>query len=253
MRVYCTFLWNNGFRSYRAEHVNLLCHAIRHFDPDPHKFVCITDEAGDFSPLVEVVPMPRGAKRVAELPAPQGKSFPSSYRRLWLFSEEAKRIGERVMLLDVDAMIVGDLRPLWRIDADFVGWRPMSIWGKEKRVGGGTWLLKTGAVTWLWDRFLENPSELIQETKELGWNGSDQAIMSRFLHDKYPVWDRFCGIYGSQDGAFEWDLPPKDAKICHFNGADKFWNCNKLWMQAYTKHFRKVPDNQALFQNQQVA
>jgi hypothetical protein len=238
VRTYCTFLWNNGFRPYKPEHVNILANALRYFDPDPHRFVCITDETKGFSPAVEVMPMPKAAKALSHLQAPQGRDFPASYRRLWLFSKAAKEIGDRVMLLDVDAMILGDLRPLWEVDADFVGWRPMSIWGKENRIGGGTWLLKTGKVSWLWDNFIKNPQKMIDETRELGWNGSDQAIMSRFLPKKYPVWPQMSGIYGIQDGGMSWDLPPKDARICHFNGESKFWDCNKLWMMAYVNRFK---------------
>jgi hypothetical protein len=238
MRTYCVFLWNSGFRHYKAEHVNVLAHAIQYFDPDPHRFVCITDEKGAFSPAVEVMPMPRAAKALAHLSAPQGRDFPASYRRLWLFSEAAKAIGERIMLLDVDAMVVGDLRPLWNVDANFVGWRPMSIWGKENRIGGGTWLLKTGKLAWIWERFIKDPQKMIDETKAMGWNGSDQAILSRYLHNKYPVWPQMCGIYGSQDGLYSWDLPPKDARILHSNGEGKAWDCNKLWMVAYHNRFR---------------
>ena len=241
-RTYVTFLWNNGFRPYKPEHVNLLAHSIRYFDPDPHRFVCITDEKGDFSPLVDVVPMPKAAKALGHLQAPQGKDFPASYRRLWLFSDEATSIGDRVMLLDVDAMVVGDLRPLWKPRHHFVGWRPMSIWGKENRIGGGTWLLKTGKLNWLWEKFIANPQKLIDETKAIGWNGSDQAIMSRFLHKRFPVWPQMCGIYGSQDGLYSWDLPPKDAIIIHANGDAKYWDCKeKLWMTAYVKRFKDGP------------
>lgn len=239
MRAYVTFLWRTGFRNYKPEHVNILAHAVRYFDADPHRFICITDEKEGFSDAVTVMPMPAAAKALGHLQAPQGKDFPSSYRRMWCFSEEAKCLGDRIMLLDVDAMIVGDLRPLWTPDADFVGWRPMSIWGRENRIGGGTWLLKTGALTWLWDKFIADPAKLIEETRAIGWNGSDQAILSRFLVPKYPTWPQICGIYGSQDGVFSWDLPPKDARIVHFNGAEKQWGQQKLWMRAYNNRFAK--------------
>lgn len=239
MRSYVCFLWRNGFRSYKPEHVNILANAIGYFDRDPHKFICVTDETEGFSPAVTVMPMPSAAKALGHLQAPQGKDFPASYRRMWCFSEEAKCLGERIMLLDVDAMVVGDLRPLWKADADFVGWRPMSIWGRENRIGGGTWLLKTGTLTWLWDRFIADPVKLIEETRAIGWNGSDQAILSRFLPGRYPTWPQMCGIYGAQDGVFTWDLPPKDARIVHFNGSEKQWGQQKLWMRAYNNRFQK--------------
>ncbi len=246
-RSYVCYLWNGPVRRYKPEHVNVLAAAVRYWDKEPHRFICVTDETKGFCPLVEVMPMPAAAKAVGGLAAPQGKDFPSSYRRLWCFSEEATVLGERIMLLDIDAMIVGDLLPLWELDADFVGWRPMSIWGKENRIGGGTWMLKTGTIPWLWERFIADPQKMIDDTRAIGWNGSDQAIMSRFLIPKYPTWPQMCGIYGSQDGAFQWDVPPKDAKICHFNGHQKHWNCDKLWMRAYQNHFGKM----ALLQSSQ--
>lgn len=240
MNSFVCFLWNTGYREYTAEHVNILALAIQRFYKEPHRFICVTDKTKGFCSAVEVLPIPAAANALAKIPSPHGKDFPSSYRRMWCFSEEAKILGDRIMLLDIDAMIVGDLEPLWAREADFVGWRPMSIWGKENRIGGGTWLLKTGKLTWLWKKFTANPGRLIEETKKLGWNGSDQAIMSRFLHKNYPTWPQMCGIYGSQDGVFHWDIPPKDAKIVHFNGDIKPWNEQKLWMRAYCNHFRKL-------------
>ena len=238
IRSYVTFLWRTGFRDYRPEHVNILAHAVRHFDKEPHRFICITDEKGDFSPAVEVMPMPKAAKALSHLQAPQGRDFPACYRRLWCFSEEAKVLGDRIMVLDFDAMIVGDLLPLWETEGDFVGWRPTRIWGKEKRIGGGTWIHNPGTITGFWDAFMADPQRMIDETRAIGWNGSDQALMSRFLAHKYPLWPQQCGIYSSQDGVFEWDLPPKDARIVHYNGDEKYWNCPKLWMVAYTNFFK---------------
>lgn len=238
MVSFVTFLWNNGFRNYRPEHVNILANAVKYFCPWPHRFICITDEPHkEFNKNVEYYPTPKAAKRLRNIEAPQGRNFPSCYCRLWLFSEAARELGDRILLMDVDCMVLQDLQPLFAIDADFVGWRPISIWGREGRIGGGTWALKTGKVTRLWDEFNENPAKMILETRELGWNGSDQAIMSRFLAHKYPVWPQMSGIYGVADGVFEWDLPPKDSRIVHFNSDDKPWAQKKLWMKAYCDYF----------------
>lgn len=235
--TFVSFLWNDGFRDYQPYQVNMQARALRHFCTFPHRYVCVSDVLEGFSREVEVLPMPSEAARMGSLSAPQGKQFPSSYRRLWCFSEEAKILGERIMLLDIDAMILKNLSPLLQIDADFVGWRPMSIWGREDRIGGGTWMLRTGALTSVWERFCANPSGLIAETLKMGWTGSDQAILSRFLVKDYPTWPRYCGIYGSQDGVFEWEKPPEDALIVHFNGDGKMWGQNKLWMRAYCNYF----------------
>ena len=234
-RAYVTFLWNHGFRHYKPEHVNLLASACHYFDPMA-RFVCVSEMEEGFSPLVQVVPLPQSAKRLGSIPAPQGGRFPSSYRRLWCFSEEAKVLGNRIMLLDIDCMMLKDPASLCMTEGDFVGWRPSKVWGKENRIGGGTWMLTTGTKTKVWERFIENPSTLIRETSEMGWNGSDQAILSRFLKDEV-LWPRHCGIYGVQEGVFQWERPPKDAIIVHFNGDDKPWNQGKMWMQAYCHFF----------------
>ena len=183
--------------------------------------------------------MPKAAERLGNIQAPQGGRFPSSYRRLWCFSEEAKVLGERIMLLDIDCMVVKNPLSLWCAEGDFVGWQPITIWGKENRLGGGTWMLKTGKLTGLWDKFIQDPLKLVQETREMGWNGSDQAIMSRFLKNQ-PRWQRYCGIYGIQDKVMTWEIPPKNAIFVHFNGEDKPWDMNKLWIRAYFNYFRGI-------------
>jgi len=220
--------------------VNILAHALKYWDPEA-TFICVTTETKGFSDCVNLLPTPKAAERLGSLIAPQGKEFPSSYRRLWCFSEQAKILGARIMMLDIDAMVVGNIRELWDTEGDFVGWRPITIWGREDRIGGGTWMLRTGTVTSLWERFIADPNGLIVETRERGWTGSDQAIMSRFLHSKYPQWPQMCGIYGSQDGVFQWDIPPEGAKIVHFNGSEKAWGQEKLWMGAYHNHFMTCP------------
>lgn len=234
------FLWNNGFRAYTPEHVNMLAHACRRFLKRDHRFICVTDQTAGFCDHVEVFTPPPECWRLGSIPAPNGKTFPSCYRRLWLLSPEAMALGDRILLLDVDCAILGDLDALFEVDADFVGWCPRTAWGKRQRLGGGTWLHKTGTLAWLWGRFTTDRKRMIEETKRAGWNGSDQAILSRFLRE-YPVWPRDSGIYGTQDGVMSWQMPPEDARIVHFNSSQKMWGQPKLWMKAYCNHFRGCP------------
>ena len=215
------FLWNNGFREYKPEHVNILYRAVRKHCKEKYRFICITDEKHSFDKGIEIIPLPDSAKLASKIPSPEGPRFPSSYRRLWAFSEEAKILGDRILMLDIDCLVVGDLKKLFDYEGDFIGWRPNSVWGKENRIGGGTWLHTTGTLTWVWDEFGQ---EGITKAHNAGWRGSDQAWISYCLADKYPVFPREIGIYQKQDGVTKSYNVPGNAVIIHYNGDPKPWD-----------------------------
>lgn len=220
LAVVC-FLWRDGGRDYRVRHVDVLASMVRRHLQIPHDFVCISDETG-FGPGVTAMALPPEARHLAAIQTPEGNAFPSSYRRLWLFSEAAKILGERVLLLDVDCVITGDLAPLLELQADFVGWQPNYAWGTNRRLGGGTWLLRTGTKTDVWAEF---GPQGIQRARAAGFRGSDQAWISYKLVGRTPVWPPTAGIYQAQDmrrSGYR-QLPP-DARIVHFNGAQKPWH-----------------------------
>src|SRR5262245_1009645 len=125
------FQWNNGFRAYRPEYVNRLARGIRRHLPLAHTFYCVTDEQKGFAPEVTVIETPKKARELGDILSPEGPRFPSSYRRLWAFSEDAKALGDRLMMLDIDCMPMSDLSTLFEPEDDFVGWRPNSVWGKS--------------------------------------------------------------------------------------------------------------------------
>lgn len=224
--------WNTGFRRYLPIHVNWLASACKHFCSFPHRFICITEEKKGFSNDVEIFPLPDAAKEVAKLQTVEGGRFPSSYRRLWAFSKEATVLGDRVLNLDIDCMVVSDLAPLFSLGADFVGWRPQSVWGKENRIGGGTWLLRTGTHPEVWDTFSIQAAE---RARKIGWRGSDQAWLSYCLSHRCAVWPQRSGIYQKQDGAQQWKEIPADAKIIHFNGHMEYWDLRTRirWINDY--------------------
>jgi hypothetical protein len=192
-----TYLWR-GPRSFLPSYVNTLARMVRHYLPEPHRFICVTDHVAGFAPEVEVLPMPEGATAVADIRTPEKEHFPSSYRRLWTFSKEAKQLGERVLLLDIDCIVVSDMRPLFRIDADFVGWSVRPPPDCPPRFGGGTWMLRTGTRTSVWERFIADPEGCIANARNAGYRGSDQAWISYSLKGE-PTWPEPSGIYCSQD------------------------------------------------------
>lgn len=226
-----TFLWDDGFRNYLPEHVNKLAAMVHKHLDRPHRFICVTDEVEGFNDDVELFKLPKSARWSLDLYNPtsskKGK-LPSSYRRLWLFSKEAKILGDRILMIDVDCLIVNALDPVFDFEEDFVGWRPMSeettkVKAKVpyKRIGGGTWLLRTGTNTHIWEKL---STRGIQKAKRQGWKGSDQAWLSYNLARDCAVFPNSIGIYHTQDGARHWEEIPEDARIIHFNGKINPWD-----------------------------
>ena len=202
-------------RGFEPEQVNVLARRVKENLSLPHRFICITDETEGFSDDVELMPLPEEARAIAVIPTAQGRSrFPSCYRRLWTFSNGAKALGDVVLVLDIDCFITGLLDPLFDFmpHADFVGWNPVQAWGKTK-VGGGTWRIRPGTRTHIWEKFSQQDALRI---KNLGFNGSDQAILSFYLGDE-PVFPQDW-ILNRQDMRRLGGTAPEIAKIVHCNG-----------------------------------
>jgi hypothetical protein len=253
------FLWD-GPREFLPAYVNVLERMVAHHLPEPHRFICLTaGTTQGFSEDVEVLALPRAAQPLLSIPSPEGPRFPSSYPRLWTFSDTAASVlGERVLLLDVDCLVAGRMSPLFVPPFDFVGWRSRPPQVGPRRFGGGTWLLRTGTRSFVWDEFVRNPAACIQRARDAGYRGSDQAWISYCLSEREYAWPEPSGIYCVQDyrtrpaprprhrrrGAV---LPPAqrtlvappDAVILHMNGHDKPWtSADPLVMTHWWPFFR---------------
>ena len=218
LTVVC-WIWR-GERTYLPAHVNVLRSMLERHLRVPHRLVCITDETEGFDPRVELMPTPKAALALAELKSPEGERFPSCYRRLWMFSDEARCLGERVLLTDVDAVITGDITHLVARREPFVGWKPRMSWGNSDRVAGGLYLLTPGARTQVWEDF--GPAG-IAEAREAGYRGSDQAWLSFKLGRGAAVWLHSDGVYALSDLGRRHASLPADARIVQFAGNPKPW------------------------------
>lgn len=231
MLTICTWLWNEGFREYLPAHVNTLQRMVaRHLDV-PHRFICITDETQGFDAGVEVLQTPPEARALGRLRSPEGQRFPSCYRRLWTFSPEAVSLGDRVLVLDIDLVVVADLKPIFDRPEEFVGWRPFRDWGHRCRFGGGIYLITPGTRTKVWTEF--KGIESSKEARAAGFRGSDQAWLSYKLGQSDPYWDRASGIYSIRDMKGTENVLPKDARLVQFNGHQKPWQSQLKWVKEH--------------------
>jgi hypothetical protein len=205
-------------RVFEPEHVNVLQRMCARHYPEPHRFICISDSGEGLDPAVEWLPTPLEAQKFASLESPEGRNFPSCYRRLWVFSEAAKILGDRILCTDIDAVITGDLTPLMEGPEQFMGWRPFRDWGRKLRFGGGTYRLDTGTRTQVWDQF--DGERAILLARHAGFRGSDQAWISYQLAEHEPYWGLDSGIYSVRDLGPGLGLP-SDARLVHFNGHHK--------------------------------
>ncbi|NJN00168.1 MAG: hypothetical protein HC793_00320 [Aquincola sp.] len=221
----------NGYRShFTFEHVNTLQRMVERHLKMPHEFVCITDNWKEINSAVRVIPL---WKDHASLQSPHGGYNPSCYRRLKLFSQEAAElVGPRMVSLDLDTVVVGDLDPLWDRSEDVV------FWGDSSRTtpyNGSMWLLRAGSRTQVWDEFHPEVSPRLAKGK--GFHGSDQAWMSYILPGE-PRWTAEDGVLSYRchikQGGYRL---PKGSRIVFFNGHTDPWSPvarrNCPWIDDY--------------------
>lgn len=193
MITFTCFLWKspNPVREFKADYVNALYRGIAENYHDVFRFVCITDMPDGLLPQIEVLPLPE----MDDIPSPHGDLYPSCYRRLWLFSQEAAEVlPGRVVCIDVDAVICGDITEFFDRHEDCVMWHDTNH--KRLKYSGGLWMIRTGTRTHVWDNF--DPIESPKLAQAAGWFGSDQAWLSYCL-DGEASWGREQGLYRTRD------------------------------------------------------
>lgn len=223
-----------GYRSvFTAESVRILRNMVRRYYPSPHRFVCVTDTPKDIDRDIETIQL---WPDHALVPSPHGAHNPSCYRRLKVFAPDAgEMFGERVISMDLDTVITGDLAPLFDRPEDFVIWGqtdfPKTTW-----YNGSLWSLKTGTRTQVWTQF--DPKRSPALAKGAGARGSDQGWIGYILGKKEAT-------FGQADGVYSYRVHvrpnanrlPENARVVNFHGRMDPWSyeCQKVeWIrEAY--------------------
>lgn len=186
----------------------------------PYRFLVVSDQASDRSLPFEVLPLPACA---ATLPVfGEEGGYPSSLPKLWLFSQEARCLAPRVLYLDADSIMTGDLAPLVAYEpaAPFVGMHLPA----PGNLHGAMFRLDTGVLAAIWDAF-----ELVTQTLGFAraYVRSDSQWMRQLGLAWAPAWpSRSMGIYLLKDlDGEEVPVPlPPDARIVHPTGKTKPWH-----------------------------
>lgn len=213
------------FLRYTAAHVNETARRIRaNFNHQgPWRIICVTDDPEGIDEC-ETFPL---WTDFSKLKNASGANLPSCYRRLKLFDMDTLKAmgierGERVISIDLDALITGDLRPIVFRDGTFVGWAVPGTY--HRRVfNGSMFMFYAGLHTDLWHNF--DPQRSPREASQRGFLGSDQGWISWRMAHSAPGWQPH------RDGVLSYTrdvrprrMLPKGTKIVFFHGRQKPWD-----------------------------
>jgi hypothetical protein len=148
----------------------------------PHQFVCITRNAEGFDDRVRVLTPPT--------PPP---SAIRCRRRMWQFAaERADDLGDRILVLDLDVVIVDDITPLVDRPEPIVGWKV----GYAGVYSGSFLLFDAGALDAAWQAYHRDPVGYPMLAGEQ--YASDQAMLN------YHLRGRAIAHWTERDGLITW-------------------------------------------------
>lgn len=206
-----TFKWydpagrHNHLFIYDAEYVNRLRSMLTRHLSLPHELVCVTDDSDGIDSRVRVVPMPT-----------EVRGWPGFFQKLIMFGPDVAEVfGQRILLMDLDVVILRDITPLIDRSEDFVAWEPRlyhMLKGRYSRYNGGFILMDAGARPRVWDEF-----SIERAQRELGSKHEgvvdDQSWISHILGPNEVVWP-----WDGDVRSVRATPTPEHARIVFFNG-----------------------------------
>lgn len=212
-------LWRWG-RLFGPEYVERTVSMLGRHLHLPHRVYCFTDDPNSLPRDVIPMPIPRDLVYT-----------PRCRRRMWQYNAEVDAtLGRRLLSIDLDVVITGDITPLVARPAPIVMWRV----GYAGVLSGSFVLWDAGALHGAWAAYVAEPERFPRRAQPAGI-GSDQAMLNRWLQDsRTPVVE----LTEARDGFVTWfgagyseqerhgmgpgrpDLPP-GARLVVLGSADK--------------------------------
>lgn len=209
-----------GYRSkFTAEHVNTFARMVRRNYRGRLELVCVTDDPGGITECDRILPL---WEEFASIPSPHDtptrRRNPSCYRRLRMFARDAGAwLGTRIVSMDLDCVVTGDLAPIFDRKEPFI------VWGDTNPTtyyNGGLISFDAGAVPQVYEQFKSNPEGAIAKAQRLKQFGSDQGWIGACLGASRPKYSTAHGVYSYRvhiKQGFNGRLP-NDARLVMFHG-----------------------------------
>lgn len=203
-----TFKWfdpegrHNNLFVYTAEYVNKLRSMLRRHLSLPHELVCCTDDPAGLHPDIRIVPLPGEAKGLGSLNP-----------KLYAFHPEAGVLfGRRVLMLDLDLVVLRNIDDLASRTEPFVAWSAPP--NSRGRFNTSFVLMDGGAFPEVWRDFTPARLDVLRTG---GYDGWEQDWVSHVVGERGAVIARAGeGIESYSANLF---MPlPNSARIVFFNG-----------------------------------
>lgn len=203
--------------AYGPEYVNILFDMVRRNlrAGYPGRFVCLTDDPTGLEEGIETIPLP------GDLETWWGK--------LYMFKRGLFPDGERVVFMDLDTLIIGDIEPLLNYQGEFATLKDFYF---PNQVGPAIITWKAGGTaTSIWEEW-DAQGRPRMAGGDLVWiNNLDQGHFARRidkLQDLLPGY--FCSFKADCH-----PYPPKGVKVVCFHGQPKPDNCATPWVSQVWK------------------
>ena len=204
--------------NYGSQHINTHYNMVKRNLKIPFKYYCITDDWTDsnqkdwLNPEIQVLDL-----------WPWHRELGGCFHRLFQYSYEFKEdyIDGKIVSMDLDMIITGDITPLLDRNEDFVYYRMKGPDGTGWRMNCGMYMLKTGSRVPYYEAFNKDPKKAMQV--RVG-PGTDQGWMNFCIQQagqQEAHWTQ-CedGIYDMRQDIIEKGLTelPEDCRILMWPG-----------------------------------
>ncbi len=227
-----TWKWSKpGYRStFKSNTANISYNMFERHLHVPHRFTCITDDPTGLDPRIRVIDIRSlPSYQWMSVPNPSSPVNPSCYVRLFIFSEEAKRvIGDGMIVsVDLDMVLTDDVTPIFDRNVEFAIWGGQAAQPKSpvpyNWFNGSLMMVKAGARTQVWERF--DPRLSPSQAHAAGCRGSDQGWIAHCLGRKEVQWGTADGVYSYRNHVIPGGGKlPRGARVVAFHGAHDPWH-----------------------------
>jgi hypothetical protein len=181
---------------FSPEYVNRLFYGVRRNTTLPFAFHCFTDDVMGLHQDIVTHDLPY-------------KNIEGWWQKLYLFSNELP-ISGRVLFLDLDTLITGNIDHILSYPTGFVVLRDMFA-QKSENVGSAVMSFEIGKHEHLWTEFIKDPQAAIQSLKPHG----DQRWIQRHQLSRLYWQDLFPGQIVSFKVQCRSGLPPTARMVCY--------------------------------------